>query len=56
MAASKVNVGNRTPEADKEARNVLIDKMVEQGGELGKGADGPVVVTKAFGLTVVTRV
>lgn len=56
MAASKVNVGNRTPEADKAAREVLVVKLVEQGGELSKDADGAVVVSKAFGLTVVTRV
>jgi hypothetical protein len=51
-----VNTGNRTPKQDAEAQEALVSEAVLAGAEFGEEGGEKFVVTKAFGLTVKTRV
>ena len=56
MAASKVNVGNRTKEQDAEAADALIAERAAEGAEIVEEDGGFYAVTQSFGFTVKTRI
>lgn len=56
MAASKVNVGSRSPEKDAEAKAALAADAKASGANIVTEGGSTFAVSKVMGLTIKTRI